>query len=223
MKSILIIGMGRFGHHLAKDFVKNGHDVMIIDEDETAIEDMVPLVTSAKIGDCTKEEVLKSLGVRNFDTVFVCIGTNFQSSLEITSLVKELGAKRVISKATRDIQAKFLLRNGADEVIYPEKDIAEKWAERYSLDNIFDYIDLPGPYGIYEISPLSEWVGKSIRESNIAARYKVSILGVRRGENEDMQILPSADHVIQEKEHLMIMAHNDVAARLLERRGKRKK
>ena len=128
MKSILIIGMGCFGHHLAKNFLENGHDVMIIDENEEAIEDMVPYATSSKIGDCTKEEVLKTIGVRNFDAVFVCIGTNFQSSLEITSLVKELGAKRVISKVTRDIQAKFLLRNGADEVIYPDKDIAEKWA-----------------------------------------------------------------------------------------------
>ena len=116
-----------------------------------------------------------------------------------------------------------MLRNGADEVIYPDKDIAEKWAERYSLDNIFDYIDLPGPYGIYEISPLQEWVGKSIRESNIAASYKVSILGIRKNEGEEMHIMPSADYVIQEKEHLMVMAHNDVAARLLETRKKRKK
>ncbi len=120
MKSILIIGLGRFGHHLAKDFLENGHDVMIMDLYEEKIEDMVPYATSAKIGDCTKEEVLKSVGVANFDLVFVCIGTNFQSSLEITSLAHELGAKRVISKATRDVQAKFLLRNGADEVIYPD-------------------------------------------------------------------------------------------------------
>ena len=124
---------------------------------------------------------------------------------------------------TRDIQAKFLLRNGADEVIYPDKDIAEKWAERYSLDNIFDYIDLPGPYGIYEISPLQEWVGKSIRESNIAAKYKVSILGIRMSGDEEMNIMPSADYVIQDKEHLMVMAHNDVAARLLDTRKKHRK
>ena len=136
MKSILIIGMGRFGHHLAANFLEHNHDVMIVDEDEEKLADMVPYATSTRIGDCTNEEVLKSIGVRNFDVVFVCIGTNFQSSLEITSLVKELGAKRVVSKATRDIQAKFLLRNGADEVIYPDKDIAEKWAERYSLDNL---------------------------------------------------------------------------------------
>ena len=216
MKSILIIGMGRFGHHLAANFLENGHDVMIVDEDEEKLEDMVPYATSTRIGDCTSEEVLKTIGVRNFDVVFVCIGTNFQSSLEITSLVKELGAKRVISKATRDIQAKFLLRNGADEVIYPDKDIAEKWAERYSLDNIFDYIDLPGAFGIYEMPPLKEWVGKSIRESNIAAKYKISILGIKKKHEEQMSVMPSADYIIKDTDHLMVMAVNEVAERLLE-------
>lgn len=216
MKSILIIGMGRFGHHLAANFLENGHDVMIVDENEEKLEDMVPYATSTRIGDCTSEEVLKSIGVRNFDVVFVCIGTNFQSSLEITSLVKELGAKRVISKATRDIQAKFLLRNGADEVIYPDKDIAEKWAERYSLDNIFDYIDLPGAFGIYEMPPLKEWVGRSIRESNIAATYKISILGIKKKHEEQMSVMPSADYIIRDTDHLMVMAGNEVAERLLE-------
>lgn len=216
MKSILIIGMGRFGHHLATNFLENGHDVMIVDENEEKLEDMVPYATSTRIGDCTSEEVLKSIGIRNFDVVFVCIGTNFQSSLEITSLVKELGAKRVISKATRDIQAKFLLRNGADEVIYPDKDIAEKWAERYSLDNIFDYIDLPGAFGIYEIPPLREWVGKSIRESDIAANHKISILGIKKKHEEEMSVMPSADYIIRDTDHLMVMAGNEVAERLLE-------
>ncbi len=221
MKSILIIGMGRFGHHLAQNFLEHEHDVMIVDENEEKLEDMVPYATSTRIGDCAKEEVLKSIGIRNFDVVFVCIGTNFQSSLEITSLVKEMGAKRVISKATRDIQAKFLLRNGADEVIYPEKDIAEKWAERYSLDNIFDYIDLPGAFGIYEMPPLKEWVGKSIRESDIAAKYKVSILGIKKPNEEEMRVMPGADYVIRDTDHLMVMAGNEVAERILEENRKR--
>lgn len=215
MKSVLIIGMGHFGHHLAKDFLDNGHDVMIIDEKEEMVEDMAPFATSTKIGDCTKEEVLRSLGIRNFDIVFVCIGNNFQSSLEITSLVKELGAKQVISKATRDIQAKFLLRNGADKVIYPERDIAKNLAERYSIDNIFDYINLPGDIAVFEISPLPEWIGKSIRESNIAAKYKITILGVKKLGDEEMSMLPSADYVINEKEHLMIMAKNDVVEKMM--------
>lgn len=217
MKSILIIGMGRFGHHLAQNFLHHGHDVMIMDLYEEKAADLVPYATSTKIGDCTKEEVLRSVGITNFDVVFVCIGTNFQSSLEITSLAKELGAQRVISKATRDVQAKFLLRNGADEVIYPEKDIAQKWAERYSLDNIFDYIDLPGNFGIYEMAPLKEWIGKSIKASNIAAKYKISILGIKKKNATVISVMPSADYVIKERDHLMIMAANETAENIIKR------
>ena len=133
MKSILMIGMGKFGHHLCKNLCEMGNQVMIVDMDEKKLEDLLPIVTTAKIGDCTNVEVLKSLGVGNFDMCIVCIGTNFQSSLEITSLVKELGAAYVVSKANRDIHAKFLLRNGADEVIYPDRDIAESLAVSFEL------------------------------------------------------------------------------------------
>ena len=208
MKSVLIIGLGRFGHHLTRKMLELGNDVMIIDSDEKKIEDLVPYVTSAKIGDCTNPEVLRGLGVSNFDIVFVCIGTNFQSSLEITSLVKEMGAKLVVSKATRDIQAKFLLRNGADEVIYPEKDLAEECAVRYSMDNIFDYMEMTDGYGIYEITPLTEWCGKSIRESNIAAKHRISILGIKK-QDGSTNIMPSPDYVINAKEHLMVLANNN--------------
>lgn len=213
MKSVLIIGMGRFGHHLAENFLAQEQDVMVMDIDEKRVEDITPYATSTRIGDCTNPEVLKTVGINNFDMVFVCIGTNFQNSLEVTSLVKELGAKHVVSRATRDIQAKFLLRNGADEVIYPEKDIAEKCAERYSLDNIFDYMELTDDYAIYEMKPLTEWVDKSIRESNIAAKYKVSILGIKQGEEKKM--LPSPDYVIDEEDHLMIMAKKTDAEKIL--------
>ncbi len=216
MRSILIIGMGRFGHHLASNFLEHGNDVMVIDSDEKKIEDMVPYATSTKIGDCTNPEVLRTLGIGNFDIVVVCIGTNFQSSLEITSLVKEMGAKRVISKATRDIQAKFLLRNGADEVIYPDKDIAEKFAARYSVNNVFDYIELAQGYAIYEIPPQKDWIGKSIRESNIAAKHRISIVGIRKADGSS-RILPSADYIIAADEHLMVLAQNKVIDGILKR------
>ena len=207
MKSVLIIGMGRFGHHLCQKFVELDNEVMIMDNREEALEDMLPFVTSAKIGDCTNVEVLKSIGIGNFDVCFVCIGTNFQSSLEITSLLKEHGAKHVISKATRDIQAKFLLRNGADEVVYPDRDIAQKIAVRYSANHVFDYIELNSEYGIYEIPVMKEWIGKSIVEVNFRSRYKVNILGYKRG--EETQLLPMADHVFEENEHLMVIGRKE--------------
>lgn len=221
MKSVLIIGLGRFGHHLTQNMLELGNDVMIIDIDERKMEDLVPYATNAKIGDCTNPEVLRSLGIANFDLIFVCIGTNFQSSLEITSLVKEMGGKHVVSKATRDIQAKFLLRNGADEVIYPEKDIAEKCAERYSMNNVFDYIELDDDSAIYEIPPMQEWIGKSIREADIAHRYRVMVLGVR-DPGDKTRIMPSADYVIDGEEHLIVLAARDAITKLLKQMEEKK-
>lgn len=215
MKSILIIGLGRFGQHLCRKMVELKNEVMIIDINEENVEAMMPLVTNAQIGDCTKPEVLKSIGVNNFDICFVCIGTNFQSSLEITSLLKENGAKYVVSKATRDIQAKFLLRNGADEVVYPDRDIAEKAAVRYSASHVFDYIELNDEYSIFEIPVADEWAGRTIKEVNFRAKYKVSILGIKKG--EDTKLLPMADHKFDKKEHLMIVGRIEDVERLLKR------
>lgn len=203
MKSILIIGMGRFGRHLCMNLAELGNQIMIVDEKEETLEELLPYVVSAKIGDCTNEAVLRSLGIDNFDICFICIGTNFQSSLEITSLVKELGGRHVISKANRDIHAKFLLRNGADEVIYPDRDIAEKLAVRYSANHIFDYIELTEEFSIYEIPPLPEWIGKSLKESGIRNQYHISIMGMKR--NGKAKLMPPADYVIREDEHLMVI------------------
>ncbi len=203
MKSILIIGMGRFGRHLCRNLADLGNEIMIVDEKEENLEELLPYVVSAKIGDCTNEAVLRSLGIANFDLCFVCIGTNFQSSLEITSLVKELGAKFVVSKANRDIHAKFLLRNGADEVIYPDRDIAEKLAVRYSANHIFDYIELTEEYSIYEIPPLPAWVDKSLKESGIRNKYNISVLGTKAGGKANL--MPQADYVIKGNEHLMVI------------------
>jgi trk system potassium uptake protein TrkA len=164
---------------------------------------VLPLVTSAKIGDCTNEEVLGSLGIRNFDLCFVCIGNNFQSSLEITNLLREMGAKYVISKANRDIQAKFLLKNGADEVVYPNRDIAEKLAVRCSMNHVFEYIELNEGYSICEIPTAREWIGKTIRDVEFRSRYHVSILGTRSDGHTNM--LPAADYAFQEEEHLMVI------------------
>lgn len=216
MKSILIIGMGRFGQHLCRNLAALDNEIMIVDQEEERLEDMLPLVVSAKIGDCTNETVLKSLGIDNFDICFVCIGTNFQSSLEITSLLKEMGARYVVSKANRDIHAKFLLRNGADEVIYPDRDIAEKLAVRYSANHVFDYIELTDEFSIYEIPPLSEWVGKSLKDLALRNVHHISILAVKHPDGE-MSMMPSADHVIRAEDHLMVIGMNMDIQKLLDR------
>ena len=214
MKSFLLIGLGRFGRHLAMQLNAQGHQVMAVDDDEEKVNAVLNVVTNAQIGDSTNGEFLQELGVGNYDVCIVAISDNFQSSLETTSLLKELGAKKVVSRAERDVQAKFLLRNGADEVIYPEKDIAERCAARFSMDNVFDYIEISSKYGIYEISPLKEWVGKSIRESNIAARYRVTIIGIKK-EGRESHIMPSADDFIEDGEHLIVLASHETARKLL--------
>lgn len=213
MKSILIIGMGRFGHHLCKNLAELGNEIMIVDEKEEVLEDLLPIVTSAQIGDCTNEEVLKSLGIENFDLCIVCIGTNFQSSLEITSLLKELGAQYVISKANRDIHAKFLLRNGADEVIYPDRDIAEELAVRVSANHVFDYIELTDEYSIYEIPLCEEWAGRTIGDINIRAKYHVNVLGTKK--DGKLALMPGADYVLSSDEHMMVLGRNEDVDKIL--------
>lgn len=215
MKSILIIGMGRFGTHLCMDLSKLDNEIMIVDREEEKLEDLLPYVTSAKIGDCTNEKVMKSLGVGNFDLCFVCIGSNFQSSLEITSLLKEFGASYVVSKANRDIHAKFLLRNGADEVIYPDRDIAEKVAVRFSANQVFDYVELGGGYSIYEIAPLAEWIGKSVREINVRVKYNINIIGIKG--DSGISLTPGADYIFQNGEHLMIIGSQKDIAKIVKK------
>lgn len=209
MKSILVIGIGRFGRHLSYKLIELGNEVMVVDTNEENLREFLPLATNVQIGDCTKEEVLRSLGVGNFDLCFVCIGSNFQNNLEVTSLLKDLGAKNVISKASKDTHAKFLLRNGADEVIDPEKDVAEKLAVRYSTDNLFNFIELTKDVSIYEITTAESWIGKSIKEVNFRVKYRVSILATKVGDK--VIPLPSADHIFKQEEHLIVMGqHNDV-------------
>lgn len=220
MKSVLIIGMGKFGYHLCRKLVELGNQILAVDEKEEALEEVLPIVTSAKIGDCTKVDVLKTLGVDNFDYCFVCIGENFQGSLEITSLLKEMGAKYVISKAVRDIQAKFLLRNGADEVIYPDRDIAERLANRCSASHVFDYIELSRECSIYEILPLANWVGRTLREVDIRAKYHINILGIKKGEKTDFVVHP--DYCFEEEDHLIVMGNNEDVFKVLKRMDEKK-
>ena len=167
MKSILLIGLGRFGRHIAMKLDELNHEVMAVDKDENRVNAALPYVTNAQIGDATNEGFMESLGVNNFDVCIVAIGDNFQSSLEATSLLSDLGAKMVVSRAARDVHAKFLLRNGANEVIYPEKQIAQWAAIRYSADHIFDYIELDEEHAIFEISVPENWIGKTVGQLDI--------------------------------------------------------
>ena len=203
MKSILVIGMGRFGRHLAKKMLELGNDVMIVDKDTSVIEQYSTVFTDSQIADCTNENVLRALGVNHFDICFVAIGDDFQSSLVITALLKELNQKFVVAKAKQDIQADLLMRIGADEVVYPEREMAEKLAVRYNATNIFDFIELTKEYAIYEIPVPSAWTGKTISEINIRQKYKINIIAMKI--NNDLKLLPGADYRFTETDHMVVI------------------
>ena len=180
MRSILLIGLGRFGKHIALNLNQMGHQVMAVDYDEEKVNEVLPFVTSAQIGDSTNADFLESLGIRNYDVCIVAIGNDFQSSLETTSLLKEMGAKMVISRASRDVQEKFLLRNGADKVVYPEKQMAKWTALRCSASNILDFVELDNEHAMLEVPVPHDWIGKSIGQIDVRKKYNVNIIGLKK-------------------------------------------
>ena len=190
MKTVLLIGVGRFGRHAAMQLSKLGHQVMAVDIDEARVNDIVPFVTGAQIGDSTNEAFLRSLGVKNFDLCIVAISGDFQSSLETTSLLKELGASRVIARAERDVQAKFLLKNGADHIVYPEKEMAKWAAVRYTGDHILDYIELDEQHAIFEVKVPEAWLGKTVGALDVRKRYGINILALKRGGISNFTVTP---------------------------------
>lgn len=214
MKTVLIIGIGRFGKHLATRMTELGNEVMIVDKEEEKINDLLPCVTRAHIGDCMDEKLLRSLGVSNFDICFVCIGDNFQASLEITSLLKEFGAKYVVSKADRTIHEKFLLRNGANEVIHPERDVALRAARKYSARNVLDYFELAEDFSIFEIEVPDNWVDKSIKQVNVRSRYNINIIAIKK--NGKIIPVTSAEHVFMKNQHLIIAGNTKDCSRILD-------
>lgn len=206
MKSVLLIGLGRFGRHMAQKLRDLHHEVLAVDKSEQRVNDALGFVTNAQIGDSTSESFIASLGVRNFDLCVVAIGDDFQSSLETTALLKEHGARFVLSRAARDVHAKFLLRNGADQIIYPEKQMASWAAVRYSGDNIFDYIQLTDDYSIYETAVPPAWVGKTVVQLAVRQKYKINILATKCGGT--LEALPGPNHVFRAEETILILGDN---------------
>lgn len=190
MKNVLLIGLGRFGRHIAIHLDSLGHQVMAVDINEARINKVLPYVTNAQIGDSTNAEFLDSLGIGNFDVCIVTIGSNFQNSLETTSLLKEMGAKFVVSRAERDVQAKFLLRNGADKVVYPEKQMAKWTAIRYTANHILDYIELDDKHAIFEVEVPREWVGKSVGQLDIRKKYDINIMAIKENGSLSASVSP---------------------------------
>ena len=189
-KAILLIGLGHLGRHIALQLHDLGHQVMAVDMNEERVQDVLPYVTNAQIGDSTNESFLRSLGIENYDVCIVAIGEDFQSSLETTDLLKELGARYVVSRAESDVQSKFLLRNGADEVIYPEKQVGRWAAIKYSSRQILDYVELDDAHAICEVTIPAAWVGKTVSQLDLRRKYSMNILGIKKDGRLNMVITP---------------------------------
>ena len=208
-KSVLLIGVGRFGKHIASQLIQLHHEVLAIDKDESRIDAVMPFVTSAQIGDATNKEFLESLGVNNFDVCIVAIGKDFQSSLETASLLKELGAELVVARASRGVQAKFLLRNGADEVVYPEKQLAKWTAIRYTADHILDYIQLDDSHSIFEVTIPEKWIGYKVGEIDIRKKYNINILATKQNGVMNLSVTPDT-LLTQDKTMLVLGEFKDL-------------
>jgi len=203
MKSVLLIGLGRFGRGVAEKLNELHHQVLAVDKNEDRVNEVLPLVTDAQIGDATSETFLRTLGVDNFDVCIVTIGEDFQSSLETTSLLKELGARKVVSRASREIHRKFLLRNGADDVVYPEGQLAAWTAIRHTTDHVLDYISLDREYSIYDLSVPAEWHGKTVGGIDIRRKYNLNLLAVR--ENGHSSLAVTSETVLQENQTILVL------------------
>ena len=203
MKSVLLIGLGRFGRGVAEKLNELHHQVLAVDRNEGRVNEILPLVTDAQIGDATSENFLRTLGVDNFDVCIVTIGEDFQSSLETTSLLKELGAKKVVSRASSEVHRKFLLRNGADDVVYPEGQLAAWTAIRHTTDHVLDYISLDGEYSIYDLSVPAEWHGKTVGGIDIRKKYNLNLLAVRENGHHSMAV--TSDTLLQENQTILVL------------------
>ena len=213
MKNILVIGLGRFGQRLVQKFHELGCEVLAIDRDEHRVNSVLQYATNAEIADAANEAYIQSLGVEDFDLCVVALG-EFESSVEITAFLKDSGAPFVLSRATNDFHARFLLRNGADKVVYPEQHTADWAAMCYANDTVFDYMPLSSNYSIYEVSVPKKWVGKSIAELNVRQRYRINVLAVKR-DDDDLDPLLNPQHVFRADERILVMGENRDLKRIL--------
>lgn len=206
-KQFAVIGLGRFGVSVATTLAQAGYEVMAVDSDEEKIQEISAQVTHAVQADVTDADTLKTLGIRNFDTVIVAIGRDMQSSIMVTLLLKELGIKYVVAKASSDLHQKVLHKLGADRIISPEQDMGVRIANNLMSGGIVEHIQLSPEYSIVEVSCLTEWVDKSIKELNMRANYGINIIAIER--DGDISITPGPNFVLQENDILVVVGTNE--------------
>lgn len=208
MKSFVVIGMGRFGAALAKELTSLGHEVLALDENEEAIARIADHVTHAVIGDAKDENVIRSIGVRNFDCAVVAIAGDIQDSVLVTLMLKDMGVKKVIAKAQSLMHMRVLERIGADQVVFPERDMGQRVAQSLAASNIIDFIELSEDYSIIELTCPKKWCGKTFRDLNIRGEYGINVIAVRGNEGKEVTVSPPANYRLAESDVLIVIGGN---------------
>ncbi|MFI3252975.1 MAG: TrkA family potassium uptake protein [Eubacteriales bacterium] len=217
MKSFLIVGLGRFGSALALELYALGNEVLVIDDDEDKVQNMADLVTQAVTGNATDNEVLKAVGAKDFDCAVVACGSDVGTSTLITLTLKDFGVPRVVAKANSAVHRKVLEKIGADLVVVPEKEMAEKLAQNLSNNDVLNFIELSDEYAIVEIRVPSSWSGKTIIELNIRATYHLNVLAIR-SEGEDLTIAPGGNYSFKSTDSMLVLGTNHDIEKLEEQR-----
>lgn len=212
MKQFAVIGLGRFGSSLARALADSGNDVLAVDMLEERIRPLANVLTHVVQADATDEEVLRSLGIRNFDCCIVTISSNLQSSILVTLMVKELGVPLVVAKARDDQHGKVLQRIGADRIVFPERDMGVRLAHNLISGNILDHIELSPDNSIAEIIARDKLVGKNLRQLDLRSRFGLNVLAIKHGNR--ISITPRAEDTIAEGDILVVIGPNDGIRRL---------
>ncbi|MCL6477131.1 MAG: TrkA family potassium uptake protein [Peptococcaceae bacterium] len=207
MKQFAVIGLGRFGSSLAVTLARMGYEVLAVDSDESKVEGLAEVVTHAVQANALEEGVLNSLGLRNFDVVVVAIGQDIQSSIMVTLMLKEMGVKKVVAKASTGLQGKVLEKIGADIVVFPEKDMGERVARWLVSKNIIDQINLSPDYSLIELAAPARFAGLSLQESALRTKYGIMVLAIRRG--QEFIISPGAEQEIAAGDILIVIGRNE--------------
>ncbi len=206
-KQYVVIGAGRFGSSVAVKLNDLGEEVMVIDRNDDNIHVLADRVTHVVQADATDENALKALGVRNFDVAIVAIGSDIQSSILVTLMLKELGIPHIIAKAQSEHHAKVLYKIGADRVILPERDMGIRIANNLVSTNFVDFMELASNYSIAELKPKDKWINKSLTDLSLRVRHGVSLMAIKR--NNDIIISIDPETVIMQDDVLVFIGHND--------------
>ena len=207
MKSFIVLGLGKFGMSVAKTLCELGYEVLGVDEDEKLVNEFSRRISHAVQADITSEDFLRSIDIKKFDAAIVAVGSNIQTSIMVTVLLKELSAKYILVKAQDDFAERILYKIGADKVILPEKDIGVKVARNLASNNFFDIIEISNDYSIISVSPPKSWYGKTLGEIGARVKYGINVLAVKGGEKTS--IIPDANTIIEEDSVVTVMGMNN--------------